>query len=139
MAEVRALAQRSAEASRQVKSLITGADESVNEGVRLVEKTRTSLDLILSQVDHANVTVDRIAASAQDQAQALKQINSSVNQMNEATQRTTDMVEKTTAFIVELAAETEELSERTARFVCASAAEEPAGVTRGRPSRARVA
>ena len=138
-AEVRALAQRSAEASRQVKSLITGADESVNEGVRLVEKTRTSLDLILSQVDHANVTVDRIAASAQDQAQALQQINSSVNQMNEATQRTTDMVEKTTAFIVELAAETEELSERTARFVCASAAEEPAGVTRGRPSRARVA
>ena len=117
-AEVRALAQRSAEASKQVKHLITGADVSVVEGVRLVENTRASLELILSHVDRANKTVDRIAESAQAQAEALQQINSSVTQMNDATHSTTAMVEQTTAFIGELASEASDLAQRTARFTC---------------------
>jgi len=114
--EVRALAQRSAEAAKEIKALISASTTQVEQGVSLVGQTGEALNRIVAQVADINTVVSEIAASAQEQATGLHQVNTAVNQMDQVTQQNAAMVEQSTAASHSLAQETEELARLIARF-----------------------
>jgi methyl-accepting chemotaxis protein len=108
--EVRALAQRSAEAAKEIKSLISSSSAQVVSGVDLVGQTGEALRRIVGRVAEIDTLVSAIAASAKEQAQGLAEVNSAINQMDQVTQQNAAMVEETTAASRSLRAETSELS-----------------------------
>ncbi len=114
--EVRALAQRSAEAAKEIKSLISASTAQVGQGVDLVGETGKALGRIVAEVAEINGLVAGIAASAQEQASALHQVNTAVNQMDQVTQQNAAMVEETTAAAHSLSQESEELARQLGRF-----------------------
>jgi methyl-accepting chemotaxis protein len=114
--EVRALAQRSAEAAKEIKGLISGSTAQVGQGVDLVGETGKALDRIIVQVAELNGVVTDIAASAQEQSTGLNEVNTAVNQMDQTTQQNAAMVEQTNAASRALAQETEELTRLIGRF-----------------------
>jgi methyl-accepting chemotaxis protein len=95
--EVRALAQRSAEAAKEIKSLISTSTAQVNQGVGLVRDSGEALRRIVVQIADVNKVVAEIAAGAREQATGLKEVSAAVNQMDQVTQRNAAMVEETTA------------------------------------------
>jgi methyl-accepting chemotaxis protein len=114
--EVRALAQRSADAAKEIKSLISTSSEEVEHGVRLVGETGDSLSGIVTKVLEISELVTEIAASAHEQAGALAQVNAAVSQMDQVTQQNAAMVEQSTAASRTLASETHELARLVAQF-----------------------
>jgi methyl-accepting chemotaxis protein len=114
--EVRALAQRSAEAAKEIKALISASTAQVGSGVKLVGETGHSLERIVSQVADINAVVSEIAASAKEQATGLQEVNKAVNQMDQTTQQNAAMVEESTAASHSLAQEAEELGRLLRRF-----------------------
>jgi methyl-accepting chemotaxis protein len=114
--EVRALAQRSAEAAKEIKTLISASGEQVEGGVKLVGETGKTLARIAEQVAQLNAVVADIAASAQEQATGLTEVNTAINQMDQVTQRNAAMVEETTAASNTLASEAQQLAQLVARF-----------------------
>ena len=95
--EVRALAQRSAEAAKEIKGLISTSTGQVEQGVQLVAETGKSLERIVSKVAEINGVVTEIASGAQEQATGLQQVNTAVNQMDKVTQQNAAMAEQATA------------------------------------------
>ena len=114
--EVRALAQRSAEAAKQIKALISTSTQQVGEGVDLVGETGKALQQIVIQVGEIDVLISSIAASAQEQATGLAEVNVAVNQMDQVVQQNAAMVEQSTAAAHSLKSETSELSRLMSRF-----------------------
>ncbi|MGA0598916.1 methyl-accepting chemotaxis protein [Enterovirga sp. CN4-39] len=114
--EVRALAQRSADAAKQIKALISSSGAQVSTGVQLVGETGKSLERIVAQVAEINGIVGEIAASAREQSTGLAEVNSAVNQMDQVTQQNAAMVEQSTAASHALAREVEELARLIGRF-----------------------
>ncbi len=114
--EVRALAQRSAEAAKEIKSLIATSSGQVEHGVDLVGRTGEALGRIVRQVAEVSEIVETIAASAREQSTGLGEVNVAVNQMDQVTQQNAAMVEETTAASHSLSDKAEELSRLVARF-----------------------
>jgi methyl-accepting chemotaxis protein len=114
--EVRALAQRSAEAAKEIKALIMASRGQVEQGVDLVAETGKALDRIFTQVAEIDKVVSEIALSAQEEATGLQEVNTAVNQMDQVTQQNAAMVEESTAASHTLAQETEELTRLIGRF-----------------------
>jgi methyl-accepting chemotaxis protein len=114
--EVRGLAQRSAEAAKEIKTLISTSTEQVAQGVDLVGQTGLALIRIAEQVAQINGVVSEIAASAQEQAAGLHEVNTAVNQMDQVTQQNAAMVEQATAAAHSLREEADALSELIAQF-----------------------
>ena len=114
--EVRALAQRSAEAAKEIKGLISASAVHVGQGVELVGETGRSLGRILDQVGEINAIVADIAASAQEQATALGEVNTAVNQMDQVTQQNAAMVEQSTAASHTLAQDAQNLADLVGKF-----------------------
>ncbi|UPT63455.1 MAG: methyl-accepting chemotaxis protein [Hyphomonadaceae bacterium JAD_PAG50586_4] len=114
--EVRALAQRSAEAAKEIKALISTSSQQVGAGVKLVGQAGQALSEIAAGVAEINALMADITASAQEQATALTQVNSAVNQMDQTTQQNAAMVEESTAASHALAHEAEQLAQLVARF-----------------------
>jgi len=114
--EVRALAQRSAEAAKEIKVLISASGVQVSEGVDLVGQTGRALERILGEVVQINGLVAEIAASAEEQATGLQQVNIAVNQMDQVTQQNAAMVEESTAASHSLSREADNLTELMAQF-----------------------
>ncbi len=114
--EVRALAQRSADAAKEIKSLITASTQQVSQGVQLVGQTGQSLGRIVAQVGEITTAIAAIASSAQEQATGLHQVNAAVNQMDQVTQQNAAMVEQSTAASHALMREADELAKVTDRF-----------------------
>ncbi|HEY8006475.1 MAG TPA: methyl-accepting chemotaxis protein [Methylocella sp.] len=130
--EVRALAQRSAEAAKEIKGLITASSSQVSQGVELVGATGKALGRIVAQVAEIDTVVSRIAVSAQEQAGALHQVNTALNQMDQVTQQNAAMVEETTAAAHMLNQESDELASLVGRF-------QTDGQAAGSPAAARQA
>jgi methyl-accepting chemotaxis protein len=128
--EVRALAQRSATAAKEIKALISSSGLQVKSGVELVGETGKALGRILVQVAEINDIVINIAASAQEQATALNEVNSAINQMDQVTQQNAAMVEEATAASHGMSEETEELARLIGRFQIGQDA--PARTSHGR-------
>jgi methyl-accepting chemotaxis protein len=120
--EVRALAQRSATAAKEIKTLISTSGQQVKAGVDLVGETGKALGRIVIQVNEINGIVADIAASAQEQATALHEVNSAVNQMDQVTQQNAAMVEEATAASQSLSQETDELARLVGKFQVGEAA-----------------
>lgn len=114
--EVRALAQRSAEAAKEIKALIAASSAEVGVGVNLVRQTGASLQRIIDRVAGVDSLVAEIAASAKEQSGSLNEVNIAVNQMDQLTQQNAAMVEQATAAIHSLRGETDELARHVAKF-----------------------
>ncbi len=114
--EVRALAQRSADAAKEIKALISASSREVESGVRLVGETGKALDRIVEQVSRLNGLISDIAGSAQEQSTGLSEVNTALNQMDQVTQQNAAMVEEATAASHSLATEAEALSRLVGEF-----------------------
>ncbi len=122
---MRALAQRSAEAEKEIKRLILTSGVQVEHGVAYVGQTGEALVRIISRVAEIDGTVGEIASSAAEQATGLDQVNTAVNQMDQVTQQNAAMVEESTAASHALAQETGELGRLISAFRLGDAAEAP--------------
>jgi methyl-accepting chemotaxis protein len=114
--EVRELAQRSANAAKEIKSLITASTSHVETGVHLVDQTGKALDAIVSQVQEINQHVHAIAEATREQSVGLQEINTAVNTMDQGTQQNAAMVEETTAASHGLATEATSLNSLLGQF-----------------------
>ncbi|MFY0612051.1 MAG: nitrate- and nitrite sensing domain-containing protein [Hyphomicrobiaceae bacterium] len=120
--EVRALAQRSATAARQIKDLISTSTAQVDQGVELVKESGQALQEIVTGVSEIHEVIVDIAESAQDQASSLTQVSSAVNQLDQVTQENAAMVEQATAATRTLSTQTSELTNLVAKFKTGSGA-----------------
>ncbi len=114
--EVRGLAQRSAEASKDIKALIQTSNTQVRRGVGLVNQTGQALDGIVSAVKRVADLVSEIVEASQEQTAGLDAINNQVAQMDEMTQRNGALVEQTTASTQSLADQAKELARLVGYF-----------------------
>ncbi len=114
--EVRALAQRSAEAAKEIKALISASATQVEHGVKLVGETGKSLERMMAQVVEINTVVGEIANGAREQATGLVEVNTAINQMDQMTQRNAAMVEESTAATHTLSQETAQLADLIGQF-----------------------
>ncbi|MBU3078255.1 globin-coupled sensor protein [Sphingomonas quercus] len=108
--EVRALAQRSADAARDVKQLIEDSSRQVEAGAMLVGETGKALERIVAGVGEVSTLVERISSSADAQASSLHQVNTAVAEMDGMTQQNAAMVEQSTASSASLAGEANRLA-----------------------------
>ena len=132
--EVRELAQRSANAAKEIKTLIGTSASEVDHGVSLVRQTGEALVAIETLVNSVNDHMTTIATAAREQATGLQEISASVNHMDQMTQQNAAMVEETTAASQTLADESRQLHRLLSGFRREAAGE--ANSTRGREGRA---
>jgi methyl-accepting chemotaxis protein len=114
--EVRELAQRSAQAAKEIKGLIRNSSEEVSTGVKLVSETGEALRTIQQNIVAVNDHMEAITSSAKEQATGLSEVNSAVNQMDQVTQQNAAMVEETNAASATLAQETARLRDLIEMF-----------------------
>ena len=114
--EVRALAQRSADAAKEIETLIASSSEQVKRGVNLVGKTGKALGEIATKVSEIDKLVAEISAMSQEQATGLGEVATAVNQIDEMTQRNAAMVEETTAAVSNCRSDSSHMTERVAKF-----------------------
>ncbi|MBN8606908.1 MAG: PAS domain-containing protein [Caulobacterales bacterium] len=114
--EVRALAQRSAEAAKEIKTLIAKSSDIVESGVQSVGDTGQALDRIVAQVSEIAQLVTGIAAGATQQSVALQEVNVAVAGMDRMTQQNAAMVEESTAAAQSLSNETTRVAEIVGQF-----------------------
>jgi len=114
--EVRALAQRSAEAAKEIKTLILASSQQVARGVLLVGETGQALARIATHVEGVNAVVIEMSEASRAQASSLREINAAVNQMDQVTQQNAAMVEESTAAANSLHQETDDMARLVSRF-----------------------
>ncbi|HEY6869216.1 MAG TPA: methyl-accepting chemotaxis protein [Novosphingobium sp.] len=114
--EVRALAQRSADAARDIRELIATSTSQVASGVNLVESSGDALRQIVGEVGSVSGLVEEIAEAATKQATGIGEISVMVNAMDEFTQQNAAMVEESSAGTRNLSEETNQLFDRLSRF-----------------------
>ncbi|MGH1369163.1 MAG: methyl-accepting chemotaxis protein [Maritimibacter sp.] len=114
--EVRALAQRSSDAAREINELISASGAQVKRGVDLVDQAGGALKGIVESVSEISQNVSDIAVSSQEQSAGLAEINSAMNQLDQVTQQNAAMFEETTAASHALTREAETLAKTMAQF-----------------------
>ncbi|KQT60694.1 MULTISPECIES: methyl-accepting chemotaxis protein [unclassified Aureimonas] len=138
--EVRGLAQRSAEAAKEIKILISASAAQVATGVEFVTASGASLGEIVADIGKMDTVVTEIASSAREQATSLREIAAAADQMDKVTQQNAAMVEETTAAAQTLSSETADLAGLVERFrtshrPAAPAARQPSPARRTTPAR----
>ncbi|MBT0668492.1 globin-coupled sensor protein [Novosphingobium profundi] len=114
--EVRALAQRSAEAAQNIKDLIGGSEQQVQRGVALVGRTGEVFRRIVEKVSGITGLASQMSDLSQTQAGQLSQVNSAIGDMDRMTQQNAAMVEETTAAARNLAQQAEDLAKLVRMF-----------------------
>ncbi|USI73531.1 methyl-accepting chemotaxis protein [Sphingomonas morindae] len=127
--EVRALAERSAEAAKDIKAKITASGEQVASGVDLVTETGKALGRIVASVGEISGLMGQIATSAEVQSAGLTQVNTAVSEMDSMTQQNAAMAEQATAAARSLAGQADQLAAEVSRFRIGNAH----GTTEARP------
>ncbi|OWV81721.1 chemotaxis protein [Rhizobium sp. R634] len=127
--EVRELAQRSANAAKDIKLLINRSSDEVHAGVKLVTATGEALGSIQGHVVKIDEHVRSIATAAREQSTGLSEVSTAVNQMDQVTQQNAAMVEESTAATNRLAEEAANLARLIARFKLDAAQMAPRTVT----------
>ena len=115
--EVRALAQRSADAAKEIKELISKSSTEVANGVKLVGATGEAFDRIKQQISTIDGGIADIAGQAIDQASTLKQVNTAMSEIDQTTQQNAAMAEQATAACHSLAQESGRLADMVAEFI----------------------
>jgi methyl-accepting chemotaxis protein len=114
--EVRELAQRSAQAAKEISGLIANSTKEVKEGVRLVGETGNALKHIEEFVHSIDTNVEAISIAASEQSTSLSEINSAVNSLDQMTQQNAGMVSSMSAIAAALANGAADLEHLVARF-----------------------
>ncbi len=114
--EVRSLAQRSAEAAREIKNLIGGSVERVEAGSRLVADAGATMNELVTSVHRVNDIIAEISAAAAEQNSGIGQVNQAMTQLDQATQQNATLVEEATRAAAELQAQSEQLREAMGSF-----------------------
>ncbi len=114
--EVRSLAQRSAEAAREIKGLIGASVDKVESGSRLVEAAGSTMDEIVASVQRVSDIIGEITAAATEQSQGIGQVNASVVQLDQMTQQNAALVEEAAAAASSLEQQAINLQQAVATF-----------------------
>jgi methyl-accepting chemotaxis protein len=126
--EVRSLAQRSSQAAKDIKDLITSSSLQVRDGVDLVNRTGTSLGEIVASIKSIADIVADIATASAEQATGLDQVNKALTQMDEVTQQNSALVEENAATAKTLESQSGAMNEQVSKFIV-----EGVAVARGAP------
>ncbi|OWY29169.1 methyl-accepting chemotaxis protein [Herbaspirillum robiniae] len=121
--EVRALAQRSAAAAREIKGLIGDTVGKVDAGSRLVEKAGATMQQVMDSINNVTQVVASIADASDDQRHGIEQINQAIAQMDEGTQQNAALVEQAAASAMALQLQARELAAAVGAFRIAPTAE----------------
>jgi methyl-accepting chemotaxis protein len=114
--EVRALAQRSAAAAREIKTLITGSIEQVEGGVRVVQQAGTAMTDMVSGARRVRELLAEVAVGAREQTQGVAQTARAVQDLDNATQQNAALVEQTAAAAGSLNQQAHDLATEVSRF-----------------------
>jgi methyl-accepting chemotaxis protein len=114
--EVRALAQRSAEAAKEIKTLITASTERVDAGSRLVDAAGSQMQQIVTAVQAVDDIVGQIAAASREQSAGIGQVNTALVQMDNVTQQNAALVEESAAAAESLKAQAEAMVRAVSLF-----------------------
>ncbi|MDN8078852.1 methyl-accepting chemotaxis protein [Burkholderia multivorans] len=114
--EVRALAQRSAQAAKEVKGLIGAAVDQVGAGTGLVDEAGAAMTEIVQAIQRVSDLMEEISAASQEQTTGIEQVTSAMNQMDQATQQNAALVEEATAAAESMAAQAHTLREAVTAF-----------------------
>ncbi|GAB6195544.1 methyl-accepting chemotaxis protein [Lysobacter xanthus] len=115
-AEVRSLAQRSAQAAKEIKGLITDSVEKVGEGTHLVDQAGQTMQEIVTSVKRVSDIIADISAASQEQTSGIEQVNQAILQMDESTQQNATLVEEASAAARQLEQQAVQLVETVAAF-----------------------
>ncbi len=124
--EVRNLAQRSAAAAKEIKSLISASVENVESGTRLVDEAGQSMSDIVSQVSRVNDLIGEISAASLEQSTGIGQIGDAVNQLDQVTQQNAALVEESAAAAESLKVQAGQLAQMVSVFKLGTDGEAPA-------------
>lgn len=114
--EVRLLAQRSAEAAKEIKSLIGASVESVEAGARLVEEAGTSMGHIVTAVEQVNHIINEITEATKEQSAGISQVNRTVGELDGMTQQNAALVEESAAAAASMKDQAARLAELVSVF-----------------------
>ncbi len=114
--EVRSLAQRSAGAAREIKSLITTSVEKVESGTRVVEHAGQTMAKVVNNAKQINQYLSEIAVSSREQASGVEQVGQSIQELDRSTQQNAALVEETTSAAAALRHQAEILQQEIANF-----------------------
>jgi methyl-accepting chemotaxis protein len=131
-AEVRNLAQRSANAAKEIKGLISDSVSKVESGSRLVDTAGKTMEEIVQSVKRVTDIMAEISAASQEQRGGIEQVNNAVTQMDKVTQQNAALVEEAAAAAKSMEEQTETMSEMVGRFMVLPEFE------RGRPYAAKT-
>jgi len=114
--EVRSLAQRSANAAREIKALISTSVEKVSAGSELVVKAGSTMDDIVTSVKRVQDLVGEISVSSREQSEGISQLNTAVTQLDQMTQQNAALVEQSAAAAESLKQQSQHLTQVVQRF-----------------------
>ena len=137
--EVRTLAQRSADAAREIKRLIGASTEKVEAGSKLVGAAGEAMSDIVSQVRRVDEMIAEIGNATQEQSQGVNQVNDSMAQLDQVTQQNAALVEESSAASESMRQQAQKLANLVGTFALPSHAETPSGFGPGTASAPRAA
>ncbi|MDX1496022.1 MAG: methyl-accepting chemotaxis protein, partial [Salinisphaeraceae bacterium] len=122
--EVRSLAQRSANAAKEIKTLISDSVDKVENGAQLVEQAGKTMEEIVSSVKRVTDIMADITAASQEQSSGIEQVNQTITQMDQVTQQNAALVEEATSSAKSLEQQAGDLMQSVARFILAKEQEQ---------------
>jgi methyl-accepting chemotaxis protein len=125
-AEVRNLAQRSAAAAKEIKSLIAASVAAIDGGSASVDEAGSSMGNIVASVRQVNEIIERISVASSEQAEGIAEVNRAVGQMDDMTQQNAALVEQAAAAAASLHEQTVNLAQAVAVFKIEGMAEQEA-------------
>ncbi len=130
--EVRALAQRSATAAKEIKQLIGDSVSRVGDGTRLVEGAGRTIQDLVAAAKRVTDVVSEISAASQEQLRGIEQVSQAIMQMDRVVQQNAALVEESSAAAESMSGQAEHLVEAVGRFkLAASASQDPSAGKRG--------
>ncbi|APW37570.1 methyl-accepting chemotaxis protein [Rhodoferax koreense] len=121
--EVRSLAQRSAQAAKEIKTLITASVERVEKGTALVDRAGSTMQEIVASVKRVSDIMREISTASSEQSTSVAQVGDAVNQMDQATQQNAALVEQSAAAAASLKTQAEQLVQAVSVFQLAAQAQ----------------
>ncbi|MFE8646545.1 methyl-accepting chemotaxis protein [Sphingomonas sp. NCPPB 2930] len=127
--EVRGLAQRSADAAKEIKALISSSVSQVEQGTALVDQAGTTMREVVDAIRRVTDIMGEISAASHEQSQGVAQVGEAITQMDQVTQQNAALVEESAAAASSLKQQAQQLVEAVAVFTLAHGAAKPQGAT----------